>query len=1123
MVDRLLTPEEIEELLQQDRAAVDNTPIVTELQSPDTEAGFNNALEFASGIDRPEDQNLTNSPIINPTDINTAGETLFGGLANTFGVRQLLNLPSALGNTNQALENAFGEAEVPAELRTPQEDLPEVGGTGSFFGDLERSFLEDEEGNSLVARGDEGFAVTGRFLGEAATIAGSLVKLLPQAARFVAGRVLGTSVRKLTANEAADVLKENIAARVATKVGVSPDAGKATKALIGARNLSSSAGTGLRNIPDALMVTTIQSPGRFLALEAGAAGGGVLGGTTATTLAQDQGVEDTSLAGAIGSGVGSIFNLTNAAQAIFGKKVTEGSIRNLWQKLKLEKSGDADKIRAAEVIRNAADTMKVDVEELLGKLDSRLLTLREAGSTQAGNLPPSAVLGDDFLGTLREFSGETLPANTAKLLKDKGVRGIGQFQEGALSLADELADSADPVLAGLAVQLRRQTAKDLGNNIIAESRGELFRSVLELRPTQAQSTVDPLAASAELSRIRAQSSKNVQNILEEAFFEANKLEDILYSTFAGEREIANQSFIGLEDTLVQIQRTLGEGSAQNIPFLKDIQGFVSNGGTVAAVRRTRTRMLQEARRMRQPNVNQLDQASDLSKFADELQDVIDTENFPGLEFARQFAAEKRALFTRGFAGRVLGTDKQGAELIDPETILDMAAKFSRNQEPLRLDDLALAARQGDAAAGLGGNRQEAVGALRAQRNFNEFADEPVTFGTFMEAAFGFDTPLGSRIMSEADVFLRATMADFVDPQSGEFLPREFAKFVRNNNTLLDRPAFAELKADVSTLSGAINNFDRVTKQVETISKDIARRKAFGSSIAVDNPVPVMEQVIRQGTQPKEFNAFVSSARKAQKKFDLGGDGVNGAIEGLRSASLLAARQLATSDNGFNWRRYQSLLFNKNGRTPSLVDQMLTKGVMDDDQAGRLRTLVDAAVRAEDRFVDPSIALRLNLGDAESVPLWIDTVVAGLGSTASTQVGRSLGILQPGAAGPSLVVASGGARIARALLRKQSVNEGTHQALVHLLDNADDFRTFMRTVVDNTNERTVFQKVNAMLLAAGMEPFRDTFEEEMQQLEEDAALDAQFESELNGGGEEQEQPAPEEEQEPDFFDQLSGGQ
>ena len=1015
------------------------------------------------------------------------------GPLETFGIRagdNIITRPLVAGAEAIGEAGARGIASLTGSDREPQEVR------GPFESKLP---LEDIPESRLSA------AVLGDIFGE--TLTGAI------AAQQLAQRLGPVGRNPLLQGGAAFVGGAAAAARS------TPQVLRASRAIQNARALSTSAaeeaiksassrrlGTLVDDFVYDAAELAVDAPGTFIAAE-------LLPFSTAATtgLAFAEGTEgdrDAEVqATAIGALVGSIVSpVVIARGAVGGTKGIVNSAKNFIGNV--TKSGaEKPKIRqqAAESLTQIAESTGLSMEEVLRTIDnsiSRAASIDDALGQAAETLPVGNLTGMDFLVALqRQASRQSRKAaGNDKLNTEQFFKGLGDLE---LTLRAD----GDPQALIVAADLRKQYFDTLLQGRVARAREQAISS-LDVVAGQAGTP------GADLSDVRRGASKRTVEALQGALREARATETELYSSLGRGISYTPEQMAPLRQSLNNAEEALQEFAGE-LPDLSTLRRVAAEGAEIPFFMRVRTRAMNAAARMESNQQTQA--ASDVRRFiVGPLTEIMESTNIPELQVAREFSTQLNEAFTKSAANRFLAKDRNRALKINPESALGALTRASGDDAVIQFDSIVQAGRFGDRSAAFRNQIQEAGTSRTQLRQAVEANDdilgETVTAGELRASMLGFDDELGTTIMRETDMFIRALANEFrVD---GQVDVTRLSAFVRNNNSLIDK--FPSLKEDLSNARTAGERIRRVERSNTTLTSPTATRRMFGGLINKENPTPVLQKTIASPSRGEALQRLVVTAKRAEE-----GIGENaplpGAIDGLRTTILDAAYMNSKRGKQFRWDTYRDSLFSPPaGEGKALADEMVDLGIMTTEQRGRLKEMLDIAAQTQTAMDNPTELAAAAFGTGKSSP-WREGAFAVAGSAVGGALAKQVkGFLGVGGGTGDIVANQRGAQAFKNFFVKRGDDEVT-ELMMEATSNAKLFKSLMEEFdplsLDQASNR--FTQLSVLAASAGFSAFQET----TLQQEFDDAFDLPEIPEGVG----QRVPIPEEEQEPDFFDQLSGGQ
>jgi hypothetical protein len=348
--------------------------------------------------------------------------------------------------------------------------------------------------------------------------------------------------------------------------------------------------------------------------------------------------------------------------------------------------------------------------------------------------------------------------------------------------------------------------------------------------------------------------------------------------------------------------------------------------------------------------------------------------------ARAYSRALNNTFTRAFAGDVMDVNKKGAERVAPELLSTKLAVGGSDATYLRIDQI------------------QKVGQF-AKDNAFEGAEDAVA-------------SIDGTVLS----LLRNARAAAADPTTGEINIRELDKWRRANKPLLD--IFPGLSRDLedSRKAQILLNEERLAEKAA--SKALQGQVTFKNLLSgyTENPTTAVAEALARNNKRKwpSMNALldVAQGRNLEKAtgvegFTLTDDQIASAKNGLKSSVLEWGMTKAggTSGSGFKPSvAYQSFFEPLEGERTggSLVDWMVSSGVMPKGEADNLKTMLQEMMKFEVAQVNGTIDDIVE----QAGPL-LDFYLRVTGSNLGA---RASGIL--GGGGGDLIARSAGSKIMR---------------------------------------------------------------------------------------------------------------
>lgn len=542
--------------------------------------------------------------------------------------------------------------------------------------------------------------------------------------------------------------------------------------------------------------------------------------------------------------------------------------------------------------------------------------------------------------------------------------------------------------------------------VAAQIRKRYFDGLITDQVRQAEQEVaERLARLGTVSAARRrQASEAALKPLELALRRARDVEGSLYDKIPKRVQTVPSR---LDEAASRLEAELAEG--QKLPLAGEVnanRGQVITSGDLLSLRRS---LRAEARKAgAAEDFNRRRQLNDL---ADAVEDDIGALGLPEADEAREFSIVLNDKFSRSFAGDALARDRSGARRISPEELLDRAKGKGGEGREVRFREMEEAARFG-----------EEVG-----------ADAP-------------GIPIFSGAVRNAqEAFLRDASAQFVE--NGRVNPEKLQQFVANNDELLSR--FPRLRRDLQDAESAERLLRRTQETAQTARKRIYEKAAFARIANIEDPARFVGQRIDGDAPRRDYRQL---AKMAQRSGD-------GAVAGLKTSSLDAARNKATNEEGiFSFRRFKQQVFSPRGeRRPALIDLMRTNGVITSEEADRLRRITDRAIEIENAMRDPQ---KLNQLIEDADPL-VDL--------AERVVGANIGgSVAGGQTGTPIVAAGAGSRFMRRILEKVPATR-TFDILTEAAENPPLMAALLRKPGNVKQQKAQLRQIRASLLQAGLIP------------------------------------------------------
>tara|TARA_Y100000310_G_scaffold321795_1_gene379939 strand:- start:36 stop:3209 length:3174 start_codon:yes stop_codon:yes gene_type:complete len=388
--------------------------------------------------------------------------------------------------------------------------------------------------------------------------------------------------------------------------------------------------------------------------------------------------------------------------------------------------------------------------------------------------------------------------------------------------------------------------------------------------------------------------------------------------------------------------------------------------------------------------------------------------------ARTFSRELNDTFTRTFAGTALQKGPTGASRVPPELMLDRALATGAQARDMRLREL-----------------EEATRFLSRP----EFADVADT-GQILDIM----------IHAQEDV-IRLAAADMIDPITHLPSAPRLAKFIKDNAELLKR--FPNIKKDLKAAVKSSQKLKDVQRIVDGGSRVADKKAAFSAAAKVENSVHAVTSAVKGKNPVRELKALAKLAHTSAE-----------ALEGMRASIFDHAMGEATIGGRLDYKALRRALFDPiNPGQPSLVDIMESSLVLDGPSVKRITRLLDEADKVTAVATVSSRGAEDILGEAD---MFVDLITRAAGSTAATFLSKKAGM---SGAGPSLVIAQAGSRVARRLMDK--VPRGrVRDVLIEAAMSNEFMAMLLRKPLTTAQKMEWSRQVHAYALQAGFFASRD---------------------------------------------------
>lgn len=628
-------------------------------------------------------------------------------------------------------------------------------------------------------------------------------------------------------------------------------------------------------------------------------------------------------------------------------------------------------------------------------------------------------------------------------LEDFLAKGSPKFKAGAGQKARDALDA----IRGQIILLRG-TGDPNALKVAAELQTGYFRTLIQAKVNEATGVADAFARgiSADTPASRAALSERAYAALDQSIKDVRAAESKLWAAVDGNRAVGFENLQNALDN--EVAKLLPEVVNEKTPaivrnFLNRVaapkkaeesliilpesmrrpRGPVEPVGTnVAEMRQLRGELLDLARTS--TNAGEYGQARIYNNLAEAVLDDMDTAfraaGDTAYDQARTFSRELNDTFTRSFAGKAMATGRFGNR-VAPEILLRKAMATGKEAGALQMQEL-----------------EEATRFLQVR---------------------GMGDAESVNIMLDAQQrILRLAAADTVDPLTGKANPRAIAKFVRDNEILLNR--FPEVRRDLTSAQMS----EQYRSRIETLAKDqiniVEKQKLFGR-LASDkgDPITLAAKALLSPNQEKDLVDLVKITKALPKKSNADKVVFDEAKQGLRASVFDAAARQATDRNGiFNIDQFQALLMKPSvsgGKSPMQILQ--EQGVIDPNAAKEMKKFFTAA---------ESIVRSSTSGTAVEVDLGLGDVAM---QTLSRMIGsKVVGVVSDttGGGGGSIIMHGAGARFAESLMTKIP-DKSVRGILIEAMNDPEKMALLLEKVSTPEQVASKARRIHAWLVQSNL--------------------------------------------------------
>lgn len=585
-------------------------------------------------------------------------------------------------------------------------------------------------------------------------------------------------------------------------------------------------------------------------------------------------------------------------------------------------------------------------------------------------------------------------------------------------------DSIRLIIAGL-----NNTGDPQALQAAARLQRTYYRTLLAARVQEAENAAIQAASkiSQDTPAAREQLSITAREALGSALKDARQVESELWG-LVDKTQPANFQNLAAEYQALR-SSLLKEVRDEKMPaiakaFLKRFGAFRDTEEAAETVEQMTAGELTQFRSEMLERARQLTQAGDFagarihSKLAEAALDDLDgayrgAASGSAYDEARAFSRELNEAFTRSFAGKATAEGRFG-ERIAPELLLRRAFATGKESGNIQLQEL-----------------EEATRFLVTQGVRD--TDESVT-----------------AMLNSQERILRLAAADTIDPETGVVSTKALSRFIRDNESLLNR--FPEVKTD---LEKAVTS-EAARKNIESMSKNsmgiIEKQTAFGRLAELDgDPVVLAEKALLSPNQDKELMQLVRIAKKGSQETK----------DGLKASVFDAAYRRASNEAGVvDLPKLKNLLFNPStpGRK-SPIETLKNNGILSKQDVDNLEKLFAQA----DRILGAR-----RPGTAYEIPATPSTVFEDLltriaGSSIATTISKTVG---GGGGGQSIIIAGAGSRAARQVVEKIPMGK-TRQVLIEAMTNPDLMNKLLMKIDSPQAQMEQARQLNAYFIQAGI--------------------------------------------------------
>lgn len=611
--------------------------------------------------------------------------------------------------------------------------------------------------------------------------------------------------------------------------------------------------SAVRDIVD----TARRKPKQFAATEAALATGASIGAGAAEAI--DPGDPTSRLIGEITG----VFSPTIVATQII-PNLTD-SVRRAKSFFSLEgRQNEAARLAQEEVLKRGEDP-----ETLASALDKQVISSAATAGQRTGS--------------------EALLALENTLIKESGEISQDAAKQTQIAIDDFNKAYRNAVFGGNPNALRE----------IAVRRKQYFDALLNQRVSRAEQAAQEAANNAARQSPEARTQANItgQALLKDALRDARSHENSLWKLVPKQTEVSPSN---LDKQLKLVKSELLDEETLAAPieaFGKRVSKAINSKSgrvkiTSGDLLRFRTRALELERDARSGAKPNFGDARRFRQLADAALDDLATIPGAAADDARRFSFALNERFTRSFASKALGFDK--------ELALEKAIA--------------------------GGGREAAVRGRQVEEAVQPFEGMDADAVRVGEARV-------AEIREAQEAVLR-DMAQQTRNPDGSVNPNALNRFIETNREMVQRLGLEPVFADAALTQQIA---DRIGQQSGRARKFFEQRSAAARVLNVDDPAVVVRRALASDTVSADFKSLVSLARKDQS---------GQALDGLRSAVFDTLFDGATVRSGLiSPERLTTILSRKVGNK-TLRQQLIDSGALTVGQARNLDRVTAQAARFE---------------------------------------------------------------------------------------------------------------------------------------------------------------------------------